>query len=189
MLRTLTTLGILIAIALPLLDVALFRPGRRALAKSRLLKIERLIYLFFLVSLLLQAISSFGMILVGQRMHGWMLVLHMSVAGLFAVTLTVLAVLWAEQSSFERGGEPRFYTGEKVAFWLILLTGLATIATAMLGMMSWFGSVGQVMLLRVHRYSALLLLICAVFHGYRLLAGRPAQRAGMAEPVAAGGIS
>jgi hypothetical protein len=185
MLRTLTTIGILIAIALPLIDMALFRPARRGLGSVRMLRIERLIYLLFLLAVALQAISSFGMILVGQRMHGWMLVIHMSVAGLFAVTLTVLAVLWAEQASFERNDTPpRFYAGEKVAFWLTLLAGLSTILSAMLGMMSWFGSEGQIVLLRVHRYSALLLLICVVFHGYRLLMGRPGERAGSSASTA-----
>ena len=172
MLRTLTTIGILLAIALPLIDAALFKPGRRSLGAIRLLRIERLVYGLFLLAVLLQAISSFGMIVVGQRMHGWMLVLHMSSAGLFAITLTVLAVLWAEQSSFETTGAPMFHTGEKVAFWLTLMAGFSTILSAMLGMMTWFGSDGQITLLRIHRYSGLLLLICAVFHGYRLLVGR-----------------
>jgi hypothetical protein len=176
MLRSLIIIGVLIAIALPLIDLALFRPARRSLANARLLRIERLIYLVFLVALLLQALSSFGMLLVGEpRMHGWMLILHMSVAGLFAVTLTALAILWAEQATFGRPeADNRFFTGEKVAFWLTLVAGLATILSAMLGMMSWFGTPGQLALLNVHRYSALVLLICAIFQGYRLLMGRPA---------------
>src|SRR4051812_38914501 len=129
MLRSLTIIGVLIAIALPLLDLALFRPGRRGLASARLLRIERLIYLVFLLAVLLQALSSFGMILIGNdRMAGWMLILHMSVAGLFAVTLTALALLWAEQSTFGRPDpDNRFFTGEKVVFWLTLTAGFATI--------------------------------------------------------------
>jgi hypothetical protein len=182
MTRSLIIIGVLIAVALPLVDLAVFRPGRRALASARLLRIERLILVTFLLALLLQALSSFGLLLVGApRMHGWMLILHMSVAGLFAVTLTALAILWAEQSTFGRP-EPdnRFFTGEKVAFWLTLVAGLATILSAMLGMMSWFGTPGQIALLNIHRYSALALLICAIFQGYRLLMGRPAaSRAGV----------
>lgn len=174
MLRTLTTIGLLVAIALPLWDLAMFRPGRRALAATpRVFWIERLIYALFLIAVLLMALSSFGMILVGQSMHGWMLILHMSVAGMFAVALTALAVLWAEQASFTRDPATRFYTGEKVAFWLTVAAGFSTILSAMLGMMSWFGTVGQSILLDVHRYSALVLLIGAIFHGYRLLIGRP----------------
>jgi hypothetical protein len=173
MLRTLTTIGLLVAIALPLWDYAMFRPGRRLLAAPRVFWIERLIYVVFLIAVLLMALSSFGMILVGQSMHGWMLILHMSVAGMFAVALTALALLWAEQASFTRDPATRFYTGEKVAFWLTVASGFSTILSAMLGMMSWFGTVGQSILLDVHRYSALALLICAIFHGYRLLVGRP----------------
>lgn len=172
MIRIFTTIGVLIAIALPLIDMALFRPGRRSLGSARMPKVERLIYLAFLFAVALQALTSFGTILKGEHMHGWALVAHMSVAGLFAVCITALALLWAEQSTFNRAGEPRFHTGEKVAFWLTLVTGLATIVSAMLAMMGWFASPGQVTLLKVHRYSALLLLICAVFHGYRVLAGR-----------------
>ena len=163
MLRTLTTIGLLVAIALPLLDLALFRPGRRALAHPRLLRIERLIYTLFLLAVLLQALSSFGMILVGQRMHGWMLILHMSVAGLFAVTLTALALLWAEQAAYSPAPDLRFHTGEKAAFWLTVAAGCSTILSAMLGMMPWFGSDGQSTLLNVHRYSALVLLILIAY--------------------------
>src|SRR4051812_25526596 len=185
MLRTLTTIGLLVAIALPLWDMAMFRPGRRAPATPRVFWIERLIYAVFLVAVLLMAVSSFGMILLGQSMHGWMLILHMSVAGMFAVALTALALLWAEQASFTRDPATRFYAGEKVAFWLTVAAGFSTILSAMLGMMSWFGTVGQNVLLDVHRYSALVLLICAIFHGYRLLVGRPRAGAPPATPSGA----
>src|SRR3954453_16128963 len=191
MLRTLTTIGLLVAIALPLWDLAMFRPGRRALAATaRVFWIERAIYAVFLVAVLLMALSSFGMILVGQSMHGWMLILHMSVAGMFAVALTALALLWAEQASFNRDPATRFYTGEKVAFWLTVAAGFSTILSAMLGMMSWFGTIGQSILLDVHRYSALTLLITAIFHGYRLLVGRPRGNAtpASAAPAADGTV-
>src|SRR5204862_5053251 len=141
--------------ALVLLDLAMYRPGRKALRRHRLWKIERLLYALFFASVLLEAFSSYGMILAGGRMRGSMLIMHMSVAGLFAVTLTVLGVLWAEQSAFNRSDEPRFHTGEKVVFWLTILSGLATMLSALLGMMSWFGSDGQVQLLRLHRYGGL----------------------------------
>jgi hypothetical protein len=190
MLRTLTTIGLLVAIALPLWDYAMFRPGRRTLVGARTHAIERLIYFVFLIAVLLMALSSFGMILVGESMHGWMLILHMSVAGLFAVALTALALLWAEQASFTRDPATRFYTGEKVAFWLTVLAGFSTILSAMLGMMSWFGTVGQSVLLDIHRYSALTLLITAIFHGYRLLVGRPRGESspGSAAPAADGTV-
>jgi hypothetical protein len=179
----LRTIIILIAIALPLLDAALFRPGRRSLGSLRLLKLERLIYLFFLLAVAIQAVSSFGSILLHGRMSGWWHVLHMSVAGLFAVTLTAMALLWAEQSSFERGDSRRFYLGEKASFWLIILAGFVTLVSALLGMMSWFGSGAQNTLFEIHRYSALALVICALFNGYRVLLGRPGQKTPASPPA------
>ena len=177
LIRWLTIIGVLIAIALPLLDLAFVRPGRRPIATARMMRVERLIFVTFFLAVILQALSSFGMILTGQPMHGWMLILHMSVAGLFAVTLTALALLWAEQSTFGRPPhDERFFAGEKIAFWLTVASGLVTILSAMLGMMTWFGTIGQLALLNVHRYAALVLLICAVFQGYRLLMGRPSYK-------------
>jgi hypothetical protein len=174
MIRTFTAIGLLIAVALPLLDFALFRPGRRALAGTRLPKVERLIYAAFLLAVVVQALSSFGSILFGEEraMRHWALVAHMSVAGLFAVTLTALALLWADQAAFHRQGERRFHTGEKAAFWLTLVAGFVTITSAMLAMMNWFGTAWQNTLLDLHRYSSLALVIFALFHGYRLLVGR-----------------
>src|SRR5258706_1411793 len=103
MLRMLTTIGILIAIALPLIDMALFRPARRGLGGARMLRIERLIYLLFLLAVLLQAVSSFGMILAGGGVHGGVLGVHKSGAGVFAVTLTALAGLLAGDGAVGRG--------------------------------------------------------------------------------------
>jgi hypothetical protein len=180
MIRILTYIGLFIAVWLPLIDYAVLRPKRKALPGARLRGFEGLVYLGFIGSVLLMALSSFGMIAVGKPMHRWMLVLHMSVAPAFSVCLTLLALMWAEQSQFrgERAIESaaageRFYPGEKLAFWITVAAGFVTIATAMLGMMTWFGSDGQVTLLNLHRIAALVVLISAVFHGARVLFGRP----------------
>lgn len=178
MIRTLTIVGLIVAIWLPLMDVAVFRKKRRALGDvARWNGIELLTYFVYVVAVLLMAASSFGMILVGQHMHRWMLILHMSVAPVFAVAVTALAFLWAEQASFRQPGSTvakgeRFYSGEKLAFWIVVLTAFLTIASAMLGMMTWFGSVGQEFLLNLHRISSLVLLVTTVVLGCRLWFGR-----------------
>ncbi len=186
MIRTITIIGLIIAVWLPLVDYAVFRPRRKALGEaSRIRGFEGLVYIGFLLAVALMALSSFGMILIGQSMHRWMLILHMSVAPIFATCLTVLALMWAEQSQFRpadsaggtTAGSPgqRFHCGEKFAFWVTVLAGFLTISTAMLLMMSWFGSSAQWKLLNLHRLSALLLLIAAVSHGARILLGRSAS--------------
>lgn len=172
----LRTIIILIAIALPLLDAALLRPNRKSLGSLRLAAVERLVYFLFLLAILLQAITSFGSILRFGGMHGWMHIMHMSVAGLFAVTLTALSLLWAEQSSFERGDSRRFYLGEKASFWFIILAGFLTLVSALLGMAAWYSTDTQALLFKIHRYSALVLVIVTLFNGYRVLIGRPSAK-------------
>ncbi|HYE21551.1 MAG TPA: hypothetical protein VEA69_24105 [Tepidisphaeraceae bacterium] len=179
--RILTYIGIVLAVWLALIDYAVMRPKRKALPGARLRGFEGLVYLGFLGCVLLMSVSSFGMIAVGEHMHRWMLIVHMSVAPPYAVCLTILALMWAEQSQFrgERAAESaalgeRFYPGEKLAFWVTVAAGFVTIATAMLGMMTWFGSDGQIVLLNTHRIAALVVLVSAVFHGTRVLLGRPA---------------
>ena len=179
----LRTIIILIAIALPLLDAALLRPNRKSLGSLRLLRVERLVYFLFLLAVALQAITSFGSILRFGGMHGWMHIVHMSVAGLFAVTLTALSLLWAEQSSFERTDARRFYLGEKASFWFIILAGFATLLSALLGMMAWFNTDTQALLFKIHRYSALVLVIVTLFNGYRVLIGRPSAKTPPSAPA------
>jgi hypothetical protein len=69
--------------------------------------------------------------------------------------------LRAEQASFgpREANRERFYLGEKAAFWLIVVTAFLTITSAMVGMMTWFGTVGQDFLLNLHRYSSLVMLV------------------------------
>jgi tRNA threonylcarbamoyladenosine biosynthesis protein TsaB len=53
---------------------------------------------------------------------------------------------------------------------------LLVILSAMLAMMTWFGSDGQRTLLNLHRYSALVLLVAAAYQAARLLTRRVVER-------------
>jgi hypothetical protein len=167
MFQILGIVAIVLAFLLPLLDLVVLRPRRRAIGQDGrgIRGAERFIYLLFLLLLRGLSISSILMLAIGTRMLGWMLMVHMILAPLFAICITVLALLWAGANS---SGCDR--AGEKIVFWLIVLCGFVTISTAMLGMMSWFGSDGQEALLNVHRISAFVLLVCAAWQAGRLLA-------------------
>ena len=109
------------------------------------------------------ALSSVVMIAFGQHMHRWMLILHMSFAPLFSLCVAALAILWAETHSSARAGK-----GARLAFWVVIAASFTTIATAMLLMMTWFGSIGQEKLLTLHRLSAMMLVIAASYQAARL---------------------
>lgn len=165
MFQTLSILAIVTAIGLALLDYAVFRPQRRDVVAVR--GLMRGVYLLFLVSLALMAFSSILMLAAGTHMYRWMLILHMAVAPLFAICIATLALLWNEQS------RPNATLGDRAAFWIVITASFLVITSAILGMMTWFGSDGQRVLLNLHRASALILLIAAVYQAARLLAKNP----------------
>ncbi|MGB7159463.1 MAG: hypothetical protein WBD40_15455 [Tepidisphaeraceae bacterium] len=180
MIQTLSILGLVIAVALPILDYVVFRPRRATFANGVVLRgVQRLIYLAFLIALIGLALSGIASLAFGERMHGWLLILHMTLAPLFSVCVAGLALLWAEQARLTRdpADVTGFRTGETIAFWLVIATSFVTILSAMLGMMSWFGSDAQEILLNLHRISAIILTVAAAYQAGRLLPqpARPAS--------------
>ena len=106
------------------------------------------------ISLALMALSSVVVLAVGSSMHGWMLLLHMSIAPMFAIAIMFLSVAWAERIS--------------ECFRLVLLTAFVTIVSAMFMMMSWFGTDWQWWLLNVHRISSMVLVVASAAQAGRM---------------------
>jgi hypothetical protein len=173
MYQILSILAIVLAAWLALMEVTFFRPRRRAAGRDDLAVrgVEWMIYLLFLLALAAMALSGILMLAIGQRMDRWMLILHMTFAPLFAICITALALLWAETNSSDHTS-----AGARIAFWLVILSGFVTIVTALLGMMTWFGSAGQEILLNLHRTSSMVLLIAATYQAARLLAPSTARQ-------------
>ena len=151
-LRLCAILSIIAAIALALVFRSRHRgqqfdgPGTRA------------IHATVVITLVLMSISSILMLAIGLRMHGWMLMLHMTIAPLFSLAIATLALLWARRTS--------------TCLRLVLLSGFVTILSALLTMMTWFGSDWQRFLMTVHRVSSMVLLVAAAAQaGKWLLAG------------------
>jgi hypothetical protein len=63
---------------------------------------------------------------------------------------------------------------QRLTFCVIVVAAFLNILSAMLAMMTWFGSDGQRILLNLHRYSALVLLVAAAYQAARLLTRRSA---------------
>lgn len=173
MIRTLSIFALLLAVVLIALDYFVLRPRRVESAPSASMRrIEWLIYIVFLIALAGMVLSSILPLALGQRMHHWMLILHMTLAPLFSICIAALAVLWSGQRQVEQPeGATRFH-GERIAFWLVVASSFVVIVSAMLGMMSWFGSEWQECLLNVHRGAAFVVLVAAAYQAARLLTGR-----------------
>lgn len=156
---------------------------RKRLKEQGLLKNFRLVvYLFSILMFMILAITGFfPALILGQSMSGVLLMLHVTVAPLFAVSLAILALLWAHRQQFTTDEwrwlaanlkKPRQLFAAhndfwpKAGFWLILIVSLPAILSIILSMYPFFGTDGQHYLLNVHRYSVLILLVVVMFHGY-----------------------
>jgi hypothetical protein len=171
--QTLSIITLIAAILLPALDYFVLRQ-RRGSTGPRLIGFERTLYLLFLVALTAMVLSGIVMLAGGQRMGGWMLMLHMSASPVFALCITGLALMWRNQAQHAASTPPTqcISRSEKLAFCIVIGVSFVTILSAMLGMMSWFGSECQIFLLNVHRVGAFILLIAAAYQAARLLPQR-----------------
>ncbi len=159
------------------------RGGSTALDRFR-----KLVYLLALACFGVLAVTGFGpALIVGEHPAGYLLMLHVTAAPLFAVSLAVLTLMWAYRCRFDQSDwrwllrllrreagdkkpapeRPGF--GQKVFFWLLVLFALSVILSITLSMFPLFGTGGQEFLSQLHRYSALLLVITAIGHTYLLL--------------------
>ena len=79
MIRALSILGLVVAVALPVLDYVVFRPRRAAAGVTvTMRRMEWLIHAVFLIALVGMALSGVAPLAFGEPMHGWLLILHMA---------------------------------------------------------------------------------------------------------------
>ncbi len=143
--------------------------------------------LFYVITLLLFVILActgfLPILLFGGHLTGVMLLVHVTAAPLFAVSLACLALLWAHRQRFtEEDWETlRNLIGRrqleqehlqdlirKTCFWLILFFALPLILSIILGVFPLFGTEGQETLVLLHGISALIVTLIAVIHTYSL---------------------
>jgi cytochrome b subunit of formate dehydrogenase len=143
-------------------------------------RIRSIVYASTLLCFLLLAVTGFVPILfVGDHLTGILLVIHVTVAPFFALSLSALGLLWAHALRFDGEewrilhdigkagiGEETIRFASKMAFWLTLLLSLPLMLTVILELFPLFGTEGEEFLIRLHGYSALCLMLVAVTHLY-----------------------
>ncbi len=146
--------------------------------------IERAALVGFALTLLCLAVTGLAAnLLFGEKLEGWLLMIHVGAGGGFILCLLLMAVFWAEDCRFrghdaefrraarEQPAEPapagRFDAGQKVTFWAALILGLITTLTMMVSMLPVFSPEGMEVLRDIHRYCGLLLGLFAYIHVYQ----------------------
>jgi hypothetical protein len=127
------------------------------------------------LSFLYLAASGFGFAVFTSRgLFGLPLLLHVLAGGVFAACLAVLVLVRARDHTslqekdtlpeFAGSPSPLASPGRFISslFWLFVVAGLFLIATALLSMLPYFTYKGQLELVQIHRYSALIGLLAAI---------------------------
>jgi len=154
---------------------------------DNLLQTMRIIsYQLTLISFVLLALTAFLPILIfGGHLSSFPLILHVTIAPVFCLTLALSAVFWAHSQRLFSSDWPNFKSRfiqqvcslkegiaswQKVYFWLFILISIPAILSIVLGMYPVFGTEGQATLIVIHSYSTLFLFIVATFHTFGLMA-------------------
>ena len=153
---------------------------KKLLATMRILS-----YQILLICIILLIISGFlPVMLTGTHLSGLALILHVTVAPFFCVSLAVFALLWAYRFRFEADDShllknksfARIFTEteisaswEKVIFWLFLIFAVPAVMSIILSMYPIFNPDSQEILLETHRYTTLALVIMAFVHAVYMI--------------------
>lgn len=169
--------------------------------KSSLLGVlKKLCYLVAMVCFVVLAFTGFWPVLVqGRHITGGFMMIHATLAPVFAICLAILAITWAGGNRFEKSDCPwlwRFLrrvtnlripiedeqgprNGElalkKLMFWAIIVLSLPLILSIILSMFPLFGTPMQECLLGLHRWTAVVFAVAVLIHTYLAVRARMAQ--------------
>ncbi len=158
---------------------------------STLGALKKLCYLVSIVCFLLLGLTGFYPVLVhGEHISGYMMMLHATLAPIFAICLAILAITWASQYRFSQGDCPwlqgllrrvtRLHipaeaaegpckcaaTTQKIVFWAIVVLALPLILSIVLSMLPLFGTHWQEFAMAAHRWTAVVFAVAVLVHTY-----------------------
>jgi hypothetical protein len=144
---------------------------------GKIIKSLLLPIIFLCINLL--ALTGFvTIIILGKPISTYMLLIHVSLAPLFAICMVIVTLLWAPKNNFDKKDwetfcnlksskkEMRIELFQKVGFWLIIVLTLPIILSILLSMYPIFGSEIQHSLLTTHRYTTLVFVIISTWYVY-----------------------
>jgi cytochrome b subunit of formate dehydrogenase len=151
--------------------------------------LKKLAYLVSLVCFLVLALTGFWPLLVrGEHISGYLMMIHATFAPVFALCLAILVVTWAGANRFTAEDAPwvqrllrrttRLHVAAedkpgrcgvlwyKVTFWLLMFLALPLILSIVISMFHILGTSWQYFAMAVHRWTALVFAVVAILHTY-----------------------
>ncbi len=118
-------------------------------------------------------------LLSSQRLYGFILLLHVTVGGLFAICLSLATIMRArhyrldaenimrdKKTQISEGKNTFQISWQTIFFWIFIASGLCLIISALTLMLPYFTVNSQLDMFEVHRYSALVSLLSAIAFAY-----------------------
>jgi len=149
------------------------------LAIFRYPAIEKWCIILLSLSFVLLVLTGFIYALfITQSLYGYPLLLHIILGGVFSICLSIVVVLQAPFYSFHKEAEFSKDTFEgrevvkpvtvkqKIFFWLFIIPCLLLALTALSLMLPVFSLTAQLVVIDIHRYSALSALLSAIAFTY-----------------------
>jgi hypothetical protein len=128
--------------------------------------LKTLAYLAAIFSAAALVLTGFyAVIVTGRALTGYLLMLHVTAAGVFAASLAVSALFLAQSNSFAACSGLHTLS-PKICFWLMLALSLPVMLSGVLSMFSLFGTNWQAVLYYLHRYSTILFTNAAMWYAY-----------------------
>jgi cytochrome b subunit of formate dehydrogenase len=158
--------------------------------KSSILGVlKKLAYLVAFVCFLVLALTGFWPLLVrGEHISGYLMMIHATFAPVFALCLAVLAVTWAGANRFTAEDCPwmqrllrratRLHVAtedkpercavlwHKATFWLLMFLALPLILSIVISMFHILGTNWQYFTMAIHRWTGLVFAVVAISHTY-----------------------
>ncbi|HUT28973.1 MAG TPA: hypothetical protein VMX13_04190 [Sedimentisphaerales bacterium] len=151
-------------------------------------KFKKLVYLLAMLCVVVLAVTGFYSVLIlGKHISGYLLMIHVTAGGVFAVCLALLALTFAQSHRFNENDwpwltsmvrrelqEPKLLPENsdllrKICFWLLIILALPLMLSVVLSMFPLFGTAVQVLLADTHRYSTLTFAAVAIIHTYLII--------------------
>ena len=160
--------------------------------------LKKLCYLLAALSFVILAITgSYPLLIQGEHISGYLMMIHATFAPIFALCLAILALTWASHFRFAKDDCPCLQrllrrvtrlripvpegqcqwtsVGQKAAFWAVVALSLPLILSILLSMFHLFGTHWQELLLAIHRWTAVVFGIAVILLTYLTIRIRLAE--------------
>lgn len=157
-------------------------PGRD---RSIVTWLARLAGLAAVGSIAVLALTGFGPAVMGLRLSGYLLMIHVTFGPVLVVALAFLVLVRAKAHALARADVGScglgpvacgLGLGAKLSFWALAILALPLTLSIVLSMFPLFGTEGQQWMAEVHRYCALAFFLSALIYGYTAIRRRVVRK-------------